>query len=401
MSETMTKKAWSKLMLVGCCEEIAERIDKPAESGYERFVGLENLEAGATSIRDWGSTKDVTSSMKLFKTGDVIVARRNVYLRRAARAGFDGVCSGDGIVLRANADICLPELLPYLLNTDVFWNYVTSQADGTMSKRITVKRLLSYEFALPPLEEQRRIAGVLQAAERYQNALYELSNRAVSTWDSIVDHRMRGIALGAQAYHERVGQYSRNWNLVPLGNLLTMTQYGLSDSLSNSGCYPVLRMMNLKDGKVTTDDLKYRNLPDSDFETYKLIPGDVLFNRTNSYELVGRTGVYDLPGNHVFASYLIRLKVRTDRLLPEYLCAYLRAPIGRRQVMSFVTRGVSQANINASNLKRILIPVPPLGYQEDVVDLINAVSDARRKAKARFKSVRLFARKVIAEGLAS
>lgn len=212
---------------------------------------------------------------------------------------------------------------------------------------------------------------------------------------------MRGITLGVQAYHERIGQYSGNWNLVPLGNLLTTTQYGLSDSLSNSGCYPVLRMMNLKDGKATADDLKYLNLLDSDFETYKLIPGDVLFNRTNSYELVGRAGVYDLPGNHVFASYLIRLKVKTDRLLPEYLCAYLRAPIGRRQVMSFVTRGVSQANINASNLKRILIPVPPFSYQEDVVKLINAVSDARRKTKARLKSAGSFARKVIAEGLAS
>ena len=113
MTDALATTASTKVLLKDCCEEISQRIDNPAESGFERFVGLEHLETGETSIRNWGSTEDVTSSMKLFKTGDVIVARRNVYLRRAARAHFDGVCSGDGIVLRGKSGICLPDLLPF------------------------------------------------------------------------------------------------------------------------------------------------------------------------------------------------------------------------------------------------------------------------------------------------
>ena len=121
MPDLATKSTWTKVALADCCEEIGQRVENPAESGYDRFVGLEHLESGETSVRHWGSTDDVTSSMKLFKAGDVIVARRNVYLRRAARADFEGVCSGDGIVLRASGDPCLPELLPFLLNTNAFW----------------------------------------------------------------------------------------------------------------------------------------------------------------------------------------------------------------------------------------------------------------------------------------
>ena len=129
--------------------------------------------------------------MKLFETGDVIVARRNVYLRRAARAGFDGVCSGDGIVIRGNPEVCLPELLPFLLNTDSFWNYVTSQANGTMSKRITVKRLLSYEFALPQLQEQQRIADMLLAAEASKEAAQRLMDSSIAAKVALAESFIR------------------------------------------------------------------------------------------------------------------------------------------------------------------------------------------------------------------
>ena len=209
---------------------------------------------------------------------------------------------------------------------------------------------------------------------------------------------MRGLERGTLAYHERVGRYCGDWSLVPLGNLLTTVQYGLSESLHRSGQYPVLRMMNLEDGKATDDDLKYVDLAESEFERYRLVPGDVLFNRTNSYELVGRTGVYGLPGDVVFASYLVRLRTKTDCLLPDYLCAFLRASIGRRQVMSFATRGVSQTNVNASNLKRVLIPVPPIGYQEELVELLGAVDGARRETKTRLQAARSLAARIINGG---
>lgn len=379
--------------------QVKDKVD-PAEADVDRYVGLEHIDPESLKIRRWGETSEVESSKILFKSGDIIFGKRRAYQRKLAVADFDGICSAHAMVLRPKTDVVLEDFLPFFMQSDIFMDRAVKISVGGLSPTINWGDLAKEEFALPPLEEQRRIAQVLRAAERYQNALYDLSERGISSRDSLVDHRMRGLTLGATTCHERVGRYFNGWNLIPLGELLTSAQYGLSESLHSKGQYPILRMMNLEDGKATADDLKYLDLSDSDFETYRLVSGDVLFNRTNSYELVGRTGVYDLPGDFVFASYLIRLKPDIDRLLPEYLSAFLRAPIGRRQVMSFATRGVSQANINASNLKRVLVPVPPIDYQEEVVELLGAADSSRRGAIARLQVARDLAVKVVYGGLA-
>ena len=376
-----------------------ERSHDPEAAGFEMYIGLEHLEPNDFKVRSWGDIADGTTFTNVFRPGQTLFGKRRAYQRKVAVADFSGVCSGDIYVLEPKGDHLLSELLPFLCQSEPFYDYVISMSQGGLSPRVNWKALAKYEFALPPLEEQRQIAEVLQAATEYRNFLHEVFGGALSTCDSLIDHRMRGRSLGRHVFHERVGRYFGDWNLIPLGELLTVAQYGLSENLSSNGRYPVLRMMNLEDGKATSDDLKYLELSDSDFETYKLMPGDVLFNRTNSYELVGRTGVYDLSGDYVFASYLIRLKTRIDLLLPEYLCAYLRAPIGRRQVMSFATRGVSQTNVNASNLKRILIPLPPLEYQEEVVALLRAIDGAGREAKTRLQAAKDLTSKIINGGM--
>jgi type I restriction enzyme S subunit len=96
----------------------------------------------------------------------------------------------------------------------------------------------------------------------------------------------------------------------------------------------------------------------------------------------------------VFASYLIRLKTNADRLLPDYLCAFLNAPLGRRQVMRFATRAVSQTNVNASNLRAVLIPLPPLEYQRRVIEYVELLREARRGHRQRAKAAAGLARGV-------
>jgi restriction endonuclease S subunit len=147
-------------------------------------------------------------------------------------------------------------------------------------------------------------------------------------------------------------------------------------------------MMNIEAGKVVENDLKYIDLSDTEFERFRLFSGDVLFNRTNSYELVGRTGVYDLDGEHVFASYLVRLRTNSKLLLPEYLTAFLNCEVGRRQVMAFATRGVSQANVNASSLLKVVVPLPPIEHQRKVVELISANTVSLAAINARSKLIR-------------
>lgn len=153
-------------------KEISDRVDNPSKSEYKQFVGLEDFESGELRINKYSSTENLLSAMKLFKSGDVLFARRNVYLKRVSQAIFDGVCSGDAIVMRAKKEIILAEFLTLILNTNEFWDYALSNAAGAFSKRIKWRELEIYSFDLPDLETQEKILEVFQ---EIQSTLYQIT----------------------------------------------------------------------------------------------------------------------------------------------------------------------------------------------------------------------------------
>lgn len=135
-------------ILENVVDEISVRENNPSTSDYERFVGLEHYVSGEVEIVNYGTTANLNSAMKVFQEGDILVARRNVYLKRASVVYFDGLTSGDSIVLRAK-DETIGRILPFILNTEEFWDYAEKHSDGTMSKRLSPKVLKNYEFDLP------------------------------------------------------------------------------------------------------------------------------------------------------------------------------------------------------------------------------------------------------------
>ena len=383
MPETLKKTTGTTVAFGDVVQLSKEKSIEPEVDGFDRYLGLEHIESSDLRVRSWGHTAEGTTFTNVFRPGQILFGKRRAYQRKVAVADFSGVCSGDIYVLEPSGDRLLPELLPSICQSESFYDYVISMSQGGLSPRVNWKALGKYEFPLPFLEEQRRIAAALQVCEINRVALLDLAVAYRRMAYSIVDNCMRGLGMSSLQWHERVGKFNSKWVPTSLGELLEDTQYGLSSAPLETGRYPILRMTNLANGKAIEDDMKYVDLSAADFCRYRLRQGDVLFNRTNSHELVGRTAVYDLSDDHVFASYLVRLKTRPTRLLPSYLCAYLSAPIGRRQVMSFATRGVSQTNVNASNLKRILIPLPPIDYQQRVVDLLATLDAAREAVEAR------------------
>ena len=147
-------------------------VKDPSKSGIDVFVGLEHYDIAEPVIKRCGSTKMLSTAAKKFEAGDVLIARRNVYLQRAAVARFSGLTSGDSIILRVKENLCTKDtdyetmckLLPFVLNSINFWDYANTNADGTMSKRLSPAMLLEYEFNLPSLEQQKVLADKLWAA---------------------------------------------------------------------------------------------------------------------------------------------------------------------------------------------------------------------------------------------
>lgn len=151
----------SKYKIKDLAIEISQRIDNPKTSGYDRFVGLEHYDSGMVMISRFGRTDNLAASVKEFKSGDILIARRNVYLKRAGLVNFNGVTSGDSIVIRAKNET-YKRLLPFIFNTKEFWDFANQFADGSMSKRLSPKILMEYETELPETEEDKlKLADLL------------------------------------------------------------------------------------------------------------------------------------------------------------------------------------------------------------------------------------------------
>lgn len=366
MAEKTLKPGWKTWRFEQMAANVNVRIDNPSESGMEYYVGLEHLDPDSLRIRRWGSPSDVEAGKLFFKTGDIIFAKRRAYQRKLGVAEFDGICSAHAMVLRAKHEVVLPEFLPFFMQSDLFMNRAIEISVGSLSPTINWKTMAIQEFALPPIEEQRRLVDVLQAIEHANESHQKIGQAANQLIRSMLSELLDG-----------------DWPVVELGSVVQETQYGLSINAGSDGQYPMLRMMNIENGLCVENDIKYVDLTEKDFEAYRLVDGDVLFNRTNSYELVGRTGVYELEGDHVFASYLVRIKTNREKLEPKFLTLYLNSDFGRRQVLAYATKAVSQANVNASNLLRVRLPLPPLEVQQQVLGDIARAKCAEEAVVAR------------------
>jgi type I restriction enzyme, S subunit len=168
-----------------------------------------------------------------------------------------------------------------------------------------------------------------------------------------------------------------NWVYCPFGDVCEASQYGINSTSDEGNSYPMLKMNNLQNGKIDTRDLVYVNLTDREFDDFGLKTNDLLVNRTNSYELVGKTALFDLPGQYTFASYLVRFRLDERRVEPRFVCYYFDSDQGRGSLKTLATKGVSQANINPTTLKReFIIPVPPLPEQRKIAAILGTWDEA-------------------------
>jgi type I restriction enzyme S subunit len=253
-------------------------------------------------------------------------------------------------------------------------------------------------ISLPPIVEQRRIAKRLDKVERLRlrtSARLEVGRGTLA--------RLEKAVLSAACTGRISGEWrARNRYATPLpeallkrkngdgkpakstidlerpelpdgyvwttlGDVACVLEYGTSkrcDALGDSGI-PVLRMSNIQGGKLSFDDLKYCDSPELD--RLLLEDGDLLFNRTNSPELVGKSAVFSGGGRMSFASYLLRVRFDPTMADPEFVNLWINSSHGRHWARLVKTDGVSQANINGTKLASMPLPLPSLAEQKEIV----------------------------------
>lgn len=175
MPDTTRRSTWTRVAFGDVVHLSKERCSDPLENGLERYVGLEHIQPNDLKIRSWGKVADGTTFTSVFRAGQVLFGKRRAYQRKVAVADFSGVCSGDIYVLEPADERLLAEILPFLCQTERFFEHAVGTSAGSLSPRTNWKQLSEYEFALPPLEEQRRIVGALRSFEGSRVALLETS----------------------------------------------------------------------------------------------------------------------------------------------------------------------------------------------------------------------------------
>jgi type I restriction enzyme S subunit len=181
---SINREKWSVIRFDQMAECLTVRVE-PSETTLERYVGLEHLDPETLKISRWGTPSDVIGEKLHFWPGDIIFGKRRAYQKKLAVADFEGICSAHAMVLRARPEIVLPEFLPFFMQSDLFFERALSISVGSLSPTINWGTLAKQEFPLPPLDEQRRIAEILWAADEVITKNLVTLQRIISLKDSV------------------------------------------------------------------------------------------------------------------------------------------------------------------------------------------------------------------------
>ena len=336
-----------------------------SKDGYP-IVGLEHLTPEEVTLTAWDEDSDNTFT-KVFRKGNVLFGRRRAYLRKAAVAPFDGICSGDITVIEAIPDRILPELLPFIIQNDGLFSFAVGKSAGSLSPRVKWEHLKNYEFELPSMDRQCELAELLWAMDTTKKSYQKL----IAATDELVKSQ----------FIERFGLPDNNvkgYRLGIIGDVISDVHYGTSAKASGDGKYIYIRMNNITyEGTLDLADVKRIDVADSELENYVVRYGDVLFNRTNSRDLVGKTCVFDRKEPMIIAGYIIRLRMN-GQVLPEYLSLFMNTRYAKKLLIGMAKGAVGQANINAKELQEIQIIIPPIDEQ------VQFLAFVRQSDKSKF-----------------
>ena len=381
MGSGRLKPGWTRVAFGDVVRQSKEHVD-PTTAGLERYVAGEHMDTDDLRLRRWGTVGDGYLGPAFharFRPGQVLYGSRRTYLRKVAVADFEGVTANTTFVIETkDPNLLLPSLLPFIMQTEAFHEHSIKKSKGSVNPYVNFSDIAAYEFALPPLDEQRRIANILSAIESLRQRLFDLLAIHEKMLSSCVVDRLRSFS-----------------STLPLDRLTDTIEYGTSlRTHSDKTGIPVLRIPNILRGVLDYGTLKHAHLSRAELARFRLADGDVLMVRTNGNPAyVGRCVVVsDLPETMAFASYLLRIVPKATRVRPEFVATALNAPSTRRELRAYVRSSAGNYNISASGLRSVSLPCPSLRDQDLLLEELAALSratDAILLRLATLKQVRL------------
>lgn len=356
------KAGWRRVKFGDVVQLAKARSQDPLADGFDRYVGLEHLEPGDLRIRSWGNVADGVTFSSVFKPGQVLFGKRRAYQRKVAVADFAGVCSGDIYVLETkDAQVLLPELLPFICQTDAFFDHAVDTSAGSLSPRTNWTSLADFEFELPGPAEQTKLIAVLGALAEFLDSLREAITALAKLVKSARDEHFMSLNTALKRR---------------LADSVESSAYGprfSSIQYRESGTVKSLRTTDMPTfGTLDHSTAPFADLPPTTVAEHRIQLGDFLISRTGFTS--GRAATFYLSTQdegvaYIPAAFLIRLRLRPATLLSDYLVQYIQSSRGWSMIRS-LQRGTQQLNISGTALMGQKVPMPDLKVQREFLDRV-------------------------------
>ncbi|SDI01732.1 type I restriction enzyme, S subunit [Flavobacterium omnivorum] len=301
-------------------------------------------------------------------TGSIKIIGKNAFCEENINASFGAFCK---VVRAKNVH---SSYLKHLFQSPQYFSYIQNVVNGSNINNIKNEHINNFKIPLPSPEIQNKIAQILDDAAALRNKTELL----IKEYD----------VLAQSIFLDMFGDPVTNKFRFPKGtirDLVKEAKYGTSEKAGDEGQYQYLRMNNLTyAGYMDYSSMKYVNIPDKDLHKYLVEKGDLLFNRTNSKDLVGKTSIFDSSEPMVIAGYLIRVRFN-QKANPFFVRAYLNSKYGKLVLRNMCKSIVGMANINAQELQNIMILHPPIELQNQFAEKIALIEKQKELAKQELK----------------
>lgn len=411
-------------------EKVNPKENPEVEFDYLDIASIDNKQQKVVSPKQYLGKDAPSRARQLVRSGDILFSTVRTYLKNIAMVGdiYDGQIASTGFCVIRPHGLVSNRFFFYLVLTDDFLNPLNQIQRGTSYPAVRNSDIYDQAVPLPPFPEQHRIvekieelftkldAGIaslkkVQAQlKRYRQSVLkaavegklteewrekhkdELEPASVLLERILKERREKWEAEQLEMFNEKgkvpkdgkwKGKYTEPfdpeaidsfeipdcWAWATIQQLSTEVRYGTSKKTdSDPNGVPVLRMGNIMEGRLLFDNLKYLPRGHEEFPDLLLELGDLLFNRTNSWELVGKTAIYKgNPKPCSFASYLIRVRFNYQ-IHPDFFSFFINSVYGRQWISSVVSQQVGQANVNGTKLQALTVPLPPAEEQKAIVE---------------------------------
>lgn len=372
MSLNLDKTTWKRVTIGDVVKNLNVTVKDPEVIGIDRVIALEHLDPGELKISRWRSIDDGTTFTRRVKSGQTLFGKRRAYQRKAAYAEFDAITSGDILVFEADETQLLPEFLPFLVQSDGFYDHALGTSVGSLSPRTNWRDLANYEFDLPPLDVQKRLVDLLWAVEQHRVNTRRLVDIAARVEDAWLDSVYADLGIS----HVPIGSLIREGTFKlltgPFGSALSAKEY-TSDGV------PVIHPSFIVDGHLTVDDKSYVSVDTADrLARWKVQEGDIVFMRKRD---VTRSAI--VTGDEagwILGSDCISIRVDQGVFVPSYVRAMLRAPSARRELLRRAP-GTAMPGINERSLSELLLPSVDISEQLGVLDRLETIAGMRGEVR--------------------